>query len=194
MGKTEWPETWKVRIGKEYEISLPLMDLGNGFYIYSFDMTGEAEWNVQAAALLTEKLAACDFDSFVTVQTKSSGLTQEMARSHKSYLELRKSRKGFMKEPKHISVRSITTQGEQHLWIGREKYERFQGRKLCFIDDVVSTGGTVDAVLAMAKEVGFEVSVIACVLTEGSKWTEYKGIPLVSLDHIPLPGFIHGKK
>ncbi len=190
MANTQWPDVWKVKIGREYEISLPLMDLGNGFYIYSFDMTGESEWNKQAAELLTEKLAAYEYDSFVTVQTKSSGLTQEMARSHPSYLELRKARKGFMRDPKHIKVRSITTQGEQQLCIGREKYERFQGKKLCFIDDVVSTGGTVDAVLAMAKEVGFEVSVIACVLTEGEKRTDYMGIPLVSLDHIPLPGKI----
>jgi len=55
---------------------------------------------------------------------------------------------------------------------------------------VVSTGGTIDSVIAMAKEIGFEISVIACVLTEGEKRTEYKGIPLVSLDNIPLPGFI----
>ncbi len=41
----------------------------------------------------------------------------------------------------------------------------------------------------MAEEIGFEISVIACVLTEGEKRTEYKGIPLISLGHIPLPGF-----
>jgi adenine phosphoribosyltransferase len=74
--------------------------------------------------------------------------------------------------------------------VGREKYERFQGKKLCFVDDVVSTGGTVDAVLLMAKEIGFEVSVIACVLTEGEERTDYKGIPLISLGNIPLPGMI----
>ncbi len=45
-----------------------------------------------------------------------------------------------MREPKHISVQSITTQDQQELWIGKEKYGQFQGKKLCFIDDVVSTG------------------------------------------------------
>ena len=87
----------------------------------------------------------------------------------RSYLELRKSIKDYMREPKHITVRSITTEEDQELWIGGEKYEEFVGKKLCFIDDVVSTGGTVDSVLAMAKEIGFEVSVIACVLTEGEE-------------------------
>lgn len=188
--KSKMPEVWKVQLSPEYEIELPLMDLGGGFYIYSFDMTGEAEWNRVAAKELTKKLKDYDFYSFVTVQTKSSGLTQTIAGSYKSYLELRKSYKGFMKEPKHVTAKSITTEDPQELWIGKEKYEQFQGKKLCFIDDVVSTGGTIDAVLVMAKEIGFEISVIACVLTEGERRTEYKGIPLIYLDNIPLPGFL----
>lgn len=188
MATTQWPRSWKVRLDEEFEISLPLVDLGGGFYIYSFDMTGESEWNRRAARALTAKLAGYDFYSFVTVQTKSSGLAQEMARDYGSYLELRKSYKGFMQEPKHVVVQSITTQGRQELWIGREKYERYRGRKLCFVDDVVSTGGTIDGVLAMAQEIGFEISVIACVLTEGERRSEYRGIPLIALDHIPLPG------
>lgn len=184
----EWPKTWEIKLAPDYSISLPLIDIGGGFHIYSFDMTGEAEWNRIAAEQLTKRLAEYTFDSFVTVQTKSSGLTQAISGPYKSYLELRKTRKGFMKDPKHITAKSITTEDPQRLWIGKEKYEHFQGKKLCFLDDVVSTGGTIDAVLAMAREIGFEVSVIACVLTEGFRRTDYMGIPLVSLDHIPLPG------
>ena len=184
----QFPETWRVHLGPDYPVDLQRMDIGGGFYIYSFDMTGEAEWNRMAARELTRRLEPYAFDSFVTVQTKSSGLAQAISGSLKSYLELRKNRKGFMLDPKHIVVKSITTEDPQHLWIGREKYEQFQGKKLCFIDDVVSTGGTIDAVMIMAGKIGFELAVIACVLTEGEKRTEYKGIPLVSLDHIPLPG------
>lgn len=190
MSNNKWPEQWTVRLGPGYEIGLPLTDIGGGFFIYSFDMTGEAEWNRVAARSLSEKLAGRDFSSFITVQTKSSGLTQAIADPYKYYLELRKSYKGFMSEPRHISVQSITTQERQELWIGKEKYGRFRGKKLCFIDDVVSTGGTIDAVLEMAKEIDIEISVIACVLTEGTRREEYKGIPLISLDHIPLPGKI----
>lgn len=190
MKEDKWPEYWPIKLAPDYEISLPLIDIGGGFHIYSFDMTGEAEWNRVAASQLKIRLAEHDFDSFITVQTKSSGLTQAISGSHRSYLELRKSRKGFMKEPKHIVVKSITTEDPQELWIGKEKYRAFQGKKLCFIDDVVSTGGTIEAVLAMAEKVGFTLSVIACVLTEGEKRTDYKGIPLIALDHIPLPGKI----
>ena len=190
MLNSKWPSVWKVRIDDELEIELPLMDIGNDFYIYSFDMTGESKWNRHAAKALTKKLENYSYDGFVTVQTKSSGHCQELARDMDSYLELRKAHKSFMKDPKHVQVQSITTQGKQELWIGKEKYEHFQGKKLCFVDDVVSTGGTVDAALMMAKEIGFEISVIACVMTEGEERTHYKGIPIVSLGNIPLPGSI----
>ena len=180
--------TYTIHLSPDYAVELPLLDIGGGFCIYSFDMTGECEWNRVAADELLKKLAPYEFDGFMTVQTKSCGLTQAISRDYPRYLELRKSRKGFMVDPVGVSVQSITTQGKQELWIGKEKYQHFVGKKLCFLDDVVSTGGTIDAVLELAPKIGVEIAVIACVLTEGTLRTEYKGIPLVSLDHIPLPG------
>ncbi len=184
-------DTYTIHLSDNYSVELPLLDIGEGFCIYSFDMTGECEWNRVAAEELLKKLAPYEFDGFVTVQTKSCGLTQSISKDYPKYLELRKSKKGFMVEPQGVTVQSITTQGKQELWIGKEKYEYFSGKKLCFLDDVVSTGGTIDAVLELAKKIGIEITVIACVLTESTKRTEYNGIPLVCLDHIPLPGKIH---
>jgi len=186
----QWPETHRVFLAPDYPVDLQLMDIGDGFHIYSFDMTGECEWNRVAARELLKKLEGYEFDGFVTVQTKSCGLTQAISVNYPRYLELRKSRKAFMVDPKGIEVQSITTHGKQELWIGREKYEAFCGKKLCFLDDVVSTGGTIEAVLKLAREIDIEIVCICCALTEGGTRTEYKGIPLVSLDNIPLPGKI----
>lgn len=182
--------SYTVHLSEDYAVELPMLDLGDGFYIYSFDMTGECEWNRVAAKELLKKLARYDFDGFVTVQTKSCGLTQQISANYPKYLEVRKSKKAFMVDPVGVTVQSITTHGKQELWIGKEKYQHFVGKKLCFLDDVVSTGGTIDAMLELAPKIDIEISVIACVLTEGVQRTEYKGIPLVSLDHIPLPGKI----
>ena len=179
---------YTVHLSEDYTVDIPMLDLGDGFYIYSFDMSGECEWNRVAAKSFLEKLSAYYFDGFVTVQTKSCGLTQTISADYPKYLEIRKSRKGFMVDPVGVTVQSITTKGAQELWIGKEKYQHFVGKKLCFLDDVVSTGGTIDAMLELAPKIGIEIAVIACVLTEGVERTEYKGIPLVSLDHIPLPG------
>ena len=186
----KWPSSWRVHLAPDFPVDLPLLDIGDGFHIYSFDMTGECEWNRVAARELLKKLKAYEFDGFVTVQTKSCGLTQAITGDYRKYLELRKSRKSFMINPVGVEVQSITTHGKQELWIGQEKYEAFRGKKLCFLDDVVSTGGTIEAAMALASKIGIEIAVVACALTEGEKRTDYKGIPLVSLDHIPLPGTI----
>ena len=186
----QWPQTHRVYLAPDYPVDLQLMDIGDGFHIYSFDMTGECEWNRVAARELLKKLEPYQFDGFVTVQTKSCGLTQAISADYPRYLELRKSRKAFMVDPKGIEVQSITTHGKQELWIGREKYEAFRGKKMCFLDDVVSTGGTIEAVLKLAKEIDIEIVCICCALTEGGARDNYKGIPLVSLDNLPLPGKI----
>ena len=54
--------------------------------------------------------------------------------------------------------------------------------------ELVSTGGTIDAMLELAGKIGVRISVIACILTEHTPWTRYRDIPVVSLAHIPLPG------
>ncbi len=187
-----WADSYTVHLSPDFSVRLPLLDIGDGFCIYSFDMTGEARWNRVAAAELKKKLAPYDFDGFVTVQTKSCGLCQAICTEfdHDDYLELRKSRKAFMIDPVGVEVTSITTHGKQELWIGKEKYARFQGKKLCFLDDVVSTGGTIDAAMELTSRIGVEISVVACALLEGERREEYHGIPLVSLDWIPLPGKI----
>lgn len=188
----EWPKTHRIRLSDKCEIDLDMLDIGDGFYIYSFDMTGESFWNREAASELKKKLEPFDFEGFVTVQTKSCGLAQALSSAfgYDRYLELRKNKKSFMVDPVGIKVTSITTHGEQELWIGKEKYSFFKGKKLCFLDDVVSTGGTIESVMALAEKIGIEISVIACALVEGEPRSEYKGIPLVSLDLIPLPGKI----
>ena len=188
----EWAKTYTVHLSPDFSVELPLLDIGDGFSIYSFDMTGEARWNREAAAQLKKKLEGYEFDGFVTVQTKSCGLCQAICTEfgHDRYLELRKSRKPFMIDPVGVEVTSITTHGKQEFWIGKEKYERFRGKKLCFLDDVVSTGGTISAAMELTKKIGVVISVVACALLEGEKRTEYQGIPVVSLDWIPLPGFI----
>ena len=185
-----WNSTYTVHLAPGCDPVLQLRDLGGGFCIYSFDMTGETAWNLAASASLAEKLKPYQFDGIVTVQTNSSGLAQALTTrlGMDRYLEIRKSSKPFMVEPAGVSVESITTHAKQELWIGKEKYLPFVGKKLCFLDDVVSTGGTIHAMLELCKQTGLEISVVACALTEGTRHTEYQGIPIVSLDHIPLPG------
>ena len=92
----KYADTYTVYLSENYPVELQMLDIGDGFCIYSFDMTGECEWNRVAAKELLKKLEPYEFEGFVTVQTKSCGLSQAVSADFPKYLELRKSKKPFM--------------------------------------------------------------------------------------------------
>ena len=89
-----------------------------------------------------------------------------------------------------VDVLSITTRAPQNFYLGNDQAMLLKDKRVCVLDDVISTGGTMRAILRVARQVGFAVPVIATVLTEGESLDgTFEGIPVVSLGHIPLPGY-----
>ncbi|MCL2106985.1 MAG: adenine phosphoribosyltransferase [Oscillospiraceae bacterium] len=185
-----WPSSWPVRLG-ELEIALPLLRGSNGFGIYAFDPMGRGAWNIAAAKALAERLAPYDFDILLCAESKSIALAEQLARllGYADYVVLRKSYKLYMQNPLVIDVKSVTTAARQQFFLGSDQQELLRGRRVCVLDDVISTGGTLRAIFDVARLLEFQVAAIACVLTEENHWTAYEGAPVVSLGHIPLPGF-----
>jgi len=166
----------------------------DGFQIYAFDPMGRTAWNVAAAQALARRLAAYDFDILLTAESKAIALTEELSRllGHENYVVLRKARKLYMIDPVVMDVKSITTAAPQQFFLGREQQELLRGRRVCVVDDVISTGGTLRAIHGASELLDFTVAVYACVLTEEDRWETFEGVPVVALDHIPLPAFSAG--
>jgi len=190
MTNQPWPPAWPVRLGN-FEIELPLITNNDGFRIYAYDPMGRTAWNLAAAQALAEKLAGHDFDILLTAESKAIALTQELARQlgHDDYVVLRKARKLYMLDPLVMDVKSVTTAAPQQFFLGRDQQDLLQGKRICVVDDVLSTGGTLRAVYAMAEKLSCTIAVNAFVLTEETQYDSFEGVPVVSLDHIPLPGF-----
>ncbi|MDR1808469.1 MAG: hypothetical protein LBR33_11265 [Propionibacteriaceae bacterium] len=188
---TAWPESWTAHLG-DVGVELPLVTMPNGNHIYAFDLMGRTVWNQVAATMLAERIRALgiEFDMFLTAEAKAIALNQSLAEllGHAEYIVARKSLKVYMKDPIELNVKSITTDAPQKFFLGQDRYELLRGKRVCVIDDVVSTGGTMGAFLDLSQRVGFDIVLIACVLTEGEERSEFHGIPLVNLDHIPFPG------
>ncbi|MDR2686494.1 MAG: adenine phosphoribosyltransferase [Oscillospiraceae bacterium] len=190
MSGQTWPPAWPVRLGG-LELELPLVTGEDGFRIYAFDPMGRAGWNRDAAQALARRLAGYDFDILLTAESKAIALTQELARAlgQEDYVVLRKARKLYMADPMVMDVKSITTAAPQRFFLGRDQQDLLRGRRVCVVDDVLSTGGTLRAIYAMAAKLPCAVAVNACVLTEETRWESFEGVPVVSLGHIPLPGY-----
>jgi adenine phosphoribosyltransferase len=193
MSNQPWPASWPVRVGA-LELDLPLVKNDDGFQIYAFDPMGRTAWNIAAAQALAERLALFGFDILLTAESKAIALTEELARllGHKDYVVLRKARKLYMIDPVVMDVKSITTAAPQQFFLGREQQDLLRGKRVCVVDDVISTGGTLRAISGASKTLDFAVAVYACVLTEEDPWEAFEGVPVVRLDHIPLPAFTAG--
>jgi adenine phosphoribosyltransferase len=134
--------------------------------IAAFILFGDVEITVAAAEKLLEK--APEFDYIITPEAKSIPLAYEMARqSGKPYIVIRKGVKVYMGNPLEVSVRSITTQKEQKLYLGEDEVALIKGKKVLIVDDVISTGESLIAVRKLVEAAGAIEAATCAVLAEG---------------------------
>ena len=83
------------------------------------------------------------------------------------YVVARKGKKVYMTEPLDVTVESITTQKEQHLYLGQEDMDKLKGKNILIVDDVISTGESLKALEKIANEADANVTAKMSILVEG---------------------------
>ena len=150
--------------------------------IAAFIIFGEVELTVAGCAELLKKLP--EFDVILTPEAKSIPIAYEMARqTGKPYVIARKGMKVYMRNALHVSVTSITTKNEQHLFLGETEVNMLKGKRVLIIDDVISTGESLAAVRELVKEAGGEEAAACAFLAEGDA-ADRKDI--IFLEKLPL--------
>lgn len=145
---------------------LPLCPLNDKLMIGAFVIFGDAELTVACAAELLKK--APDFDYIITAESKGIPLAHEMSRqSGKKYFVARKKKKLYMTGVFDVIVNSITTEGEQHLYLDTAEADEMKGKKVLILDDVISTGASLTAVQKLVTEAGAVIAGNAAILAEG---------------------------
>ena len=174
-------KTYKMKIaGLERE--LPIFPINDKISIAAFILFGDAELTVAAAGKLLEKCP--EFDYILTPEAKSIPLAHEMSRqSGKKYFVARKGTKLYMGNPLSVSVKSITTDRIQHLYLSEYEAEEIKGKKVLIIDDVISTGESLISIQKLADEAGCETVGCAAVLAEGDA---SKRDDIIFLEPLPL--------
>lgn len=188
---TEPASTLSVPLGGEVVAELPLQWIADDLGIYSFVLLDKVAWVKAAAGSLLERIHEVlgdGVDVIVTPEAKAITLAYELTGrlQLEDFVVARKSRKAYMVEPVSIAVRSITTQFTQQLWFGRAELDLLRGRRVLVVDDVVSTGATLEALFGFLRSIDCQVVGVACVLTEGETRDRYDGAPLISIGHLPL--------
>lgn len=158
-------KTYKMQIaGKVRE--LEMFPVSDKLDIAAFILFGDTEITVAAATELLQKVP--EFDIILTPEAKSIPLAYEMSRqSGKPYVVARKGVKVYMGNPLHVSVRSITTNKVQDLYLGDGDVAKIKGKRILIVDDVISTGESLIAVRRLLSEAGGTEAAACAVLAEG---------------------------
>lgn len=146
---------------------LPYVAIKEDLAYASFVVIGDTELIQAAAKELAKQLA--DIDYIMTAEAKGIALAYEISRllNHKSFIVARKSVKSYMKNVVSEKVNSITTTSEQTLYLDEAEVAKIAGKKVCLIDDVISTGESLAALERLAEKAKANVVKKAAILAEG---------------------------
>jgi adenine phosphoribosyltransferase len=165
---------------------LPVVRVSASLSIASFVMLGDTELVEAAAEALVShpSFPRDSVDLLVCPEAKAIPLTHAIAvRLGLNYVVVRKNVKSYMQEPLVESVSSITTAGKQTLVLDGPDCAALSGKKVCIIDDVVSTGGSLRSLENLLAKTGCKVVGKAAVLLEEGG---YAGTDLVYLARLPV--------
>lgn len=148
---------------------LPICKVTDDLYIGAFILFGDVELTVACAHELLKLVDRNSYDYMLTAEAKSIPLIHEMARQSgaEKYFIARKGMKVYLTNPLHVSVHSITTQMEQHLYLSGEDAAMLKGKRVLLVDDVISTGESMKALELLATEAGAQIVGRIAVLAEG---------------------------
>lgn len=134
--------------------------------IAAFIIFGDVELTIKGSEELLKKVP--DFDIILTPEAKSIPMAYEMARqSGKPYVVARKAVKVYMRNPLEVKVTSITTKKEQSLYLGETEVELIKDKRVLILDDVISTGESLNAVRELLKQAGGIEAGTCAFLAEG---------------------------
>ena len=162
---------------------LPLCPLNDELMIAGFVIFGDPEITTACAEELLEK--APEYDYIITAEAKGIPLAHEMARiqGNQKYFVARKKPKLYMTGVFESTVNSITTEGEQKLYLDTADAEIMKGKKILIVDDVVSLGQSLAAVEKLVNDAGGIVCGRMFILAEGDA---AKRDDIIFLEKLPL--------
>ena len=163
---------------------LRLFEIKPGLRIAILNILGDTELVQACARGLAEKVKSVDYDIIMTAEAKSIPIAHALSvETKKPYVVLRKTYKPYMGDALKAETLSITTGQPQVLILDEKDRELIQGKKVLVVDDVISTGSTLQGMRMILDKAGASVAGEAAILTEGDR---AQWMHIFSLGHLPL--------
>ena len=175
---------------------LPICPVTPTLSIGAFVIFGDPELTTAAADAMLK--IAPEYDYIITAEAKGIPLAHEMARlaGNQKYFIARKKAKAYMTGVFEVKVQSITTAGEQSLFLDKADAELMNGANILIVDDVISTGESLRAVEELVRAAGGNIVGRMAILAEGDAQVRddilyLEKLPLFTPDGAVLEGTLH---
>ncbi len=163
---------------------LRLFAVAPGIRIAIVNILGDTELVDACARELGRTLVGTEADVIVTAEAKSIPLAYALGRElGMPWVVLRKSYKPYMGEALQAETLSITTGETQTLYLDEKDRHFISGKRVIVVDDVISTGSTLQGMQLVINKAEGDIVVIAAIFTEGdrAKWQD-----IIALGHLPV--------
>ena len=176
-------ETYAVEVAG-IKRELRLFEIKPGLKIAILNILGDTEFVQACARELAAKLKDQEYDVLVTAEAKSIPLAHALSvETNQPYVVLRKAYKPYMGEALKAETLSITTGQPQILILDEKDIEMIKGRLVVILDDVISTGSTLQGMRMIMDRAGATVVAEAAIFTEGDR---AQWMHILALGHLPL--------
>ncbi len=173
---------YRVRVGK-CERDLPIFEVAPGVKIAIFNMLGDTEIVETAARLLSRNVPETA-DVILAPEVKAVPLGHALsAATGLPLVVVRKLRKPYMVDCLETEVVSITTGEPQTLYVDGKDLALLKGKQALLVDDVISTGSTLNGLRSLVQNGGGQVAGEMAVFTEGDpgSWKQ-----ITALGNLPI--------
>jgi adenine phosphoribosyltransferase len=182
---------YKAVVGSQ-TVELPIVEIGDDLWIallITVDLgVGFGE---RAGRDLADALRPRGVEVVATAATMGIPVALEVTRALglDAYIVLHKVPKIHLRDALLEPVRSITTGPEQQLRLDRARLHVASGKRVAFVDDVISTGSSAAAATRLLRQAGADVVAIGALVTETNAWRAALGEDaglVTSLGEMPI--------
>jgi adenine/guanine phosphoribosyltransferase-like PRPP-binding protein len=156
------------------QLLLPIRPLADGRHALASLIVNQASFPVVEALAtdLAQRLAGVSPDIVVGMPTLGLTLAAEVARKlgHARYVPLGTSRKFWYDEALSVPLSSITTQQAKRLYVDPRMMPLVEGRRVALVDDVISSGASITAGLALLASKEIEPVAIGAAMLQSERW------------------------
>ena len=154
-------------VGKK--VDLPVYQIGEDLSIAFFNLHGAQALTEYCGKQIASRIKDKGVDVVLTAESKGLQLAHVVAREldQDFYAVARKSKKLYMQDGISTTTQSITTAGEQTMYLSAHDVDLIKGKRVAIVDDVISTGGSLASLEKLVQIAGGTVACKAFVLAEG---------------------------